>query len=113
MSKLSKSRKQKVWYRDNFTCHYCGKKVHSETYPGRATVDHKKPLVKGGTNDFDNLVTACEKCNSKKGELDYENFIEFKIKQRVFIQKFYDQQVNEKDSLLTSYIARMKKHSLY
>lgn len=31
------------------------------------TIDHVKPLSKGGTNDATNLVPACFSCNSKKG----------------------------------------------
>jgi len=31
------------------------------------TVDHVKPVSKGGLWDWSNLVTACNKCNGKKG----------------------------------------------
>lgn len=31
-----------------------------------ATIDHVIPLSKGGTNDEENLVTCCSRCNSKK-----------------------------------------------
>ncbi len=48
----------------NFTCQYCG-------YDGRAfpnwfqlTVDHIVPQSQGGTDDGENLVTACHACNS-------------------------------------------------
>ena len=33
------------------------------------TVDHKVPVVLGGTDDDDNLVTACWPCNQRKGDL--------------------------------------------
>lgn len=36
--------------------------------PFIATVDHIKPLVKGGTNFQDNLVLCCSTCNNRKGE---------------------------------------------
>lgn len=32
------------------------------------TVDHVFPKSKGGANDLENLVTACERCNNMKGE---------------------------------------------
>ena len=32
------------------------------------TVDHVLPKCKGGSNDEDNLVTACERCNNMKGD---------------------------------------------
>lgn len=41
-------------------CHYCGK-------PKSNTVDHVVPLSRGGTNEITNLVPACGRCNSRKG----------------------------------------------
>lgn len=32
------------------------------------SVDHIRPLVRGGTNDLDNLQFLCRSCNSKKGD---------------------------------------------
>jgi hypothetical protein len=31
------------------------------------TYDHKMPLARNGTNDFENIVLACAPCNSRKG----------------------------------------------
>lgn len=52
-----------VMLRDGYTCQYCG------TAPGRhwLTVDHVLPRSRGGRHDWDNLVTACTRCNQKKG----------------------------------------------
>ena len=47
--------------RDNFTCQYCFKKSNS------MTIDHIIPKNKGGKDRWDNLVAACSKCNTKKG----------------------------------------------
>ena len=47
--------------RDNKICQYCGK---TDT---NMTIDHVIPKVKGGTDTWENLVVACFKCNSKKG----------------------------------------------
>ena len=47
----------------NYRCAYCGCKLNSDTI----TVDHQIPLIRGGTNYIDNLVPACQSCNSKKG----------------------------------------------
>jgi 5-methylcytosine-specific restriction endonuclease McrA len=35
-----------------------------------AAIDHVKPFSLGGTNDLDNLATACNKCNTKKNNAD-------------------------------------------
>lgn len=41
-------------------CTYCGE----DNFP--MTVDHVKPLSKGGTDDRGNLVPACRPCNTEK-----------------------------------------------
>jgi len=38
-------------------------------------IDHAVPLSKGGTNDIDNLVFACTRCNSRKGAKTCEDYI--------------------------------------
>lgn len=51
-----------VFKRDKFTCQYCGRSgVELE-------VDHIKPIAHGGTNDIDNLITACKACNRGKSD---------------------------------------------
>lgn len=60
---LSKKTRFDVFKRDLFTCQYCG--AHP---PGVLLhVDHVIAVANGGRNDKDNLVTACEPCNSGKG----------------------------------------------
>ncbi len=51
-----------VFKRDHFTCQYCGKGG------GELEVDHIKPVTKGGSNDMDNLITACRDCNRGKSD---------------------------------------------
>ena len=57
-----------VMLRDAYICQYCG-----ET-PGHQflTVDHVVPRSRGGDHDWTNLVTACTRCNQKKGSLTPE-----------------------------------------
>lgn len=53
-----------VFQRDNFTCRYCGRNI---THPDVVLeIDHIKPLSKGGTDELDNLATACFACNHGK-----------------------------------------------
>lgn len=42
-------------------CHYCG------TAEAPMHIDHYIPLALGGLTEADNLVIACERCNSSKG----------------------------------------------
>lgn len=44
----------------NGTCSYCGRKT-------KLQIDHVVALTKGGTDEFDNVAPACERCNKKKG----------------------------------------------
>ena len=59
---ISKSLRFEVFQRDNHTCQYCGRRVPDVVLE----VDHLIPVAKGGTDDFDNLVTSCEECNRGK-----------------------------------------------
>ena len=49
-----------VFHLDGNECVYCSATNLLE-------VDHVQPVSLGGTNDLDNLVTACGRCNKKKG----------------------------------------------
>lgn len=51
-----------VFARDNYTCQYCG---HTG---GELTIDHVIPKRLGGKTTWDNVVTACRRCNMKKGD---------------------------------------------
>ncbi|PIA59903.1 hypothetical protein AQUCO_00400640v1 [Aquilegia coerulea] len=55
----SLSRKN-IFFRDAFTCQYCSSRES-------LTIDHVLPVSKGGEWEWENLVTACAKCNSRKG----------------------------------------------
>ena len=47
--------------RDNNQCAYC----HTTKPP--LTIDHVTPKSRGGADTWENLVTACVRCNNKKG----------------------------------------------
>ncbi|MCC6756031.1 MAG: HNH endonuclease [Solirubrobacterales bacterium] len=52
-----------VFRRDGFTCQYCGRRAPNVVLH----VDHVVAVVAGGSNDLDNLLTACSTCNVGKG----------------------------------------------
>ena len=62
-----RGRREEIFRRDGYACHYCGSSGKAETQ----TIDHKVPRTLGGTNDPANLLTACRSCNLKKGERSY------------------------------------------
>jgi len=61
--------RQNIFKRDAYTCAYCG-----DTNRKSLTLDHVLPQSKGGPNTWDNLVTACKKCNGEKGDLLLEEY---------------------------------------
>jgi hypothetical protein len=61
----------KVYERDGYKCFYCTKQLTRFT----ATLDHVKAVAEGGDNTFDNLVTACLNCNSRKHKRPVGDFL--------------------------------------
>lgn len=59
--KIPPVNRREVLRRDHHTCQYCGSGKH-------LTLDHVIPRSKGGTHTWDNIVTACERCNAHKGD---------------------------------------------
>lgn len=54
-----------IFRRDGNVCAYCGSSRN-------LTIDHIIPKSRGGKDCWENLVTACSFCNSKKGNLTLE-----------------------------------------
>lgn len=59
-----------VYKADGYQCINCGTNES-------LTVDHIRPIVRGGTNDLDNLQTMCQPCNSTKGAKTMDEFVEW------------------------------------
>ncbi|MEX0594136.1 MAG: HNH endonuclease [Balneolaceae bacterium] len=52
--------RRNVMRRDRQTCQYCGTRSD-------LTLDHVMPKSRGGKDTWENLVTACNRCNVRKG----------------------------------------------
>lgn len=51
-----------LFRRDNYICMYCG-----DTFPtSELSRDHIQPLSQGGKDTWNNVVTACKRCNHHK-----------------------------------------------
>ena len=65
--------RQITFARDKYSCQYCGRLKKNLKRDERLTIDHVKPKSLGGKTEWENVVTACNTCNDKKGDkLPYE-----------------------------------------
>lgn len=73
--KLEKKTIQMV-YEDNIkrfgtlTCYLCLQPILF----GKDCLEHRTPLIRGGTNEYNNLAIACRSCNSKKHSKTEEEY---------------------------------------
>lgn len=74
---ISRRLRWRILARDNFARGYCGR---SPTKHGVALeVDHIKPKAQGGSDDVDNLVTACDDCNQGKGDGNFSALLHLNV----------------------------------
>jgi len=53
--------RKNVFQRDQNCCKYCGQKNK------KLSIDHVIPRSRGGTDNWENVITACLQCNVRKG----------------------------------------------
>lgn len=58
-----KFNRQNLFERDKFCCQYCG----ARRSPKELNMDHVVPRDRGGKTTWENIVTSCLRCNSRKG----------------------------------------------
>jgi 5-methylcytosine-specific restriction endonuclease McrA len=61
-----------LFARDGYACQYCGRHRRELRHREFLTRDHLMPICRGGKNTWDNVITACTRCNHKKGNLTPE-----------------------------------------
>lgn len=97
---INKRFRFEVFKRDLFCCQYCG-----STPPNAVLeIDHINPVCNGGSNDIDNLITACFDCNRGKGGVTLDSSPETllnkaeTLKERVEQLKAYEKLMLSKKS---------------
>jgi len=60
----NKALRDQIRQRAAFACEYCG--VTETDTGGLLTIDHFQPRSKGGSDDSENLIYCCNRCNSFK-----------------------------------------------
>lgn len=73
--------KSNLYLRDLYECLYCGNHVTKST----ATMDHVVPISRGGKTNWENIVTACGPCNSRKG-----NRMDIRPKYKPYAPGYYE-----------------------
>ena len=63
---IVKLTRKEIFRRDHFTCQYCGRQT------SELTIDHVIPRRLGGKTRWDNVVSACPRCNHLKGGMTPE-----------------------------------------
>ena len=119
---ISKKLRFEVFKRDEFKCIYCGRKPPTVVL----NIDHIDPVSKGGTNDINNLVTACFDCNNGKSNIKLDSLPgklsdniemmhekELQIKgYRAFIRKIRKRINKDIEDVATIYADYFKDYSL-
>lgn len=63
--------RRKKWKAQDGLCYYCDTPILLEPerfqQHKRCTLDHLRPLSRGGADHWENVVAACHRCNQAKG----------------------------------------------
>lgn len=57
-----------LFARDEHTCQYCGRHKSKLKKHEHLTREHILPISRGGTDEWENVTTACSTCNHRKGD---------------------------------------------
>lgn len=68
---IRREKRLAIYLRDGLCCAYCGQAVEDGA---TLTLDHLTPYHQGGSHHQANLVTACLRCNSSRGDRDVATF---------------------------------------
>ncbi|MEX2567161.1 MAG: HNH endonuclease [Cyclobacteriaceae bacterium] len=83
-----------IFKRDSHSCQYCGSGKN-------LTIDHVVPRSKGGKTNWQNLITACHRCNTQKGDKTPEqagivlNTLPFKPTLSYFLAEYAERNASE------------------
>lgn len=101
---VSKKRRFEVFKRDGFQCAYCGKSPPEITLE----CDHINPKSKGGTDDINNLITACFDCNRGKRDIPLDK-IPSSMTENLEVLKEKELQISEYNKFLKKIDRRLQK----
>jgi hypothetical protein len=94
---LSKKIRFEVFKRDGFHCAYCGQSPPAVVLE----VDHIEPRSKGGTDDINNLITACFDCNRGKRDIPLDK-IPSQLSENIEVLREKEEQLAEYKNFIKS-----------
>ena len=71
MNWIRQEKRLALYLRDGLACAYCGASVEDGA---QLTLDHLRPVSRKGGNEATNLVPACSRCNSARGNRSVRAF---------------------------------------
>jgi 5-methylcytosine-specific restriction endonuclease McrA len=93
---MPRSPRKQQWWRAakkcGGRCWYCGRQ------PEELTVDHAKPRSRGGQNQDDNLLPACEYCNNLKANLtvsEFRKWVKVKVIRRLMELGYFSSDLSQ------------------
>jgi len=90
----SLSRKN-LFLRDHFACRYCSVRLIAKDL----TFDHVMPRARQGKTSWENVVTACSKCNLRKGDKLLKDIPDMSLSRPPHVPSFYELHSNAKEFL--------------
>ena len=103
---ISKKIRFEVFKRDGFQCAYCGKTPPEVILE----VDHIEPVSMGGTDDINNLLTACFDCNRGKKNIKLDK-IPAKLNENLEVLKEKEEQLKEYNKIIKKINKRYNKQT--
>jgi hypothetical protein len=84
-----------LFNRDRHMCAYCGRVFAT----GKLTRDHVHPVSKGGKDIWENVVSACSRCNQKKAD-KFLDQLEMKLLYVPYAPSFHEHLILENRNIL-------------
>ena len=75
-TKQQANKRQRIAEEQEYLCYYCERKMSmsmaKQGASKKATLEHLKRKVDGGTYQYENIVVACQQCNCNRGDYPVE-----------------------------------------
>ena len=66
---------REIAHQQDNRCYYCHKLFFNGTLERDQHIEHKIPIIRGGSNDISNIVLSCSSCNIKKNRKTDREFL--------------------------------------